>query len=172
MSFVQDRLGLVCCVLTSEGMLGRLLDNAGLGDSMAGFDGFLAAKLARYFKGQEAEDVAVFPNASFHTIRNTDLLYSLSFLPASAQKTLVRYDLLSRSANCQNACMSENLKEFLNEAIRGLEREYQCHVNGAEYVHQVRIVLTRLMLNSQSALKAPAESASGGTFYIRSTIAR
>jgi hypothetical protein len=150
-------------------MLGRFLDNTGLEASMA--NGSLAAKLARYFKGRPAEDVAVFPNASFHTIRDTDLLYSLSFLPVSEQRTLVRYDLLSRGANGRNARLSENLKEFLNRAIRGLEEEYQSHVNGAEYVHQGDLC-SWLILDSPSALKALAESASGGTSYTRSTVSR
>ena len=145
-------------------MLGRFLDNMGLEDSMATLaDGSLAAKVIRYFKRREADDVAIYPSASFHAIRDTELFYSLSFLPASEQKTLIRYDLFSRGGNTVNPRVSEDLKEFLKEGIRGLEAEYQSHVDKTEYAHQARDALTQLMLNSESALNASADLASGGT---------
>lgn len=151
-------------VLTPEGMLVRFLDNMELESSMAALaNGSLAAKVIRYFKRQEADDVAVYPNASFHTIRDTELLYSLSFLPSSEQKTLIRYDLFSRGGNTVDPRISENLKGLLNGSIRGLEREYQFHVSKTGYAYQARDALTRLMLNSQSALNASTDLASGGT---------
>lgn len=115
--------------LTIEGMLGRVLDQTGLEERMSRLgNGSLTAKLARYFRGHQAEDAAVFPNASFHTIADTNMFYSLSFLPVSEQKTLIRYDLFCTGGS-HSPGMSETLKVFLNEGIRSLEQEYQTYIN-------------------------------------------
>lgn len=96
----------------------------------------LATKLGGYIMKRKSEGVSVFPNVSFHAVSNTELVYSLSVVPVSEEKSLIRYDVFSsRGQNNANAGeISETLKDFLNEGIGILEREYQCHVSRSEYV--------------------------------------
>lgn len=96
----------------------------------------LTTILGRFLKNGKSEDASVFPNSSFHGIRDTALVYSLSIVPVSEEKTSIRYDLFSsQGENNSNAGdVSTNLKNLLNEAIGILEREYQNRVNGSGYV--------------------------------------
>lgn len=123
--------------LTSEVRLNQCLDAMKLENRIYQSAGLpLATKLGGYITKRKSEGVSLFPNASFHAISNTELVYSLSVVPASEEKSLIRYDVFSsRGQNNANAGdISETLKDFLNEGIEILEREYQCHVSRSEYV--------------------------------------
>lgn len=127
-----------CGFLTREVRLNQHLDATKLENSIYQSAGLpLATKLSRFFKKQKSEAVSLFPNVSFHAVGNTDLLYSLGLVPVSEQKTLIRYDVFSgQGENGVNASdISAKLKDFLNEGIGTLEREYQCRVGRSEYVH-------------------------------------
>ncbi|EAW08735.1 putative iron-sulfur cluster-binding protein [Aspergillus clavatus NRRL 1] len=76
------------------------------------------ARMKEYLFGVCADDsdLLLFPNASFHIFKGTRHWYSLSFHPASEQKTLVRYDLYgSRSTDSKST--SQEVSRQLHEAM-------------------------------------------------------
>ncbi|KAL4898631.1 hypothetical protein BDV59DRAFT_206918 [Aspergillus ambiguus] len=102
---------------------------------------FDASKLERNFPGQsylqsklesiiglhqQFNELILFPATFMHAIRGSQLWYTLSFVPISAQKTSVRYDLygdmddVSRSGG-----ICEEFDNLLQESIRRLEKIYQ-----------------------------------------------
>lgn len=124
-------------LLTREVRLNQCLDATKLENRIYQSAGLsLATKLGGYFTKRKSEGVSVFPNASFHAVSNTELVYSLSIVPTSEENSLIRYDVFSSRVqdNANASDISEALKEFLNEGIEILEREYQCHVSRPEYV--------------------------------------
>jgi hypothetical protein len=67
----------------------------------------------------------LFPMSSFHTIKGTRAWYTLSFVPISAKKTSVRYDLYTRGDECSHSDMlTERFDSLLVRFNQALE-EYQ-----------------------------------------------
>ncbi|GIJ90006.1 hypothetical protein Asppvi_008953 [Aspergillus pseudoviridinutans] len=107
----------------------------------------LLARMKHYLDGKTAgdTDILLFPNVSFHTIKDTRYWYSLSFHPASEQKTLIRYDLYcfqhtDGDVSCQ--LISDKLIEMITEEVTELESQYQLQTRGAEDSSQGGVIAT------------------------------
>jgi hypothetical protein len=95
------------------------------------------ARIKHYLNGKTAgdPDVLIFPNVSFHTIKDTGYWYSLSFHPASERKTLVRYDLYcfqNTDGDVNSRLISDKLMETITGQVAELESQYQLQASGAE----------------------------------------
>ncbi|PYI10743.1 iron-sulfur cluster-binding protein [Aspergillus sclerotiicarbonarius CBS 121057] len=87
-----------------------------------------------------AEDIRVFPFATFHTIGDAALWYSLSFVPMSETRTSVRFDLYSHGERCglRSSAMQDDLSSRLNTSIQALEIEFQSYSGNPMYVPNPR----------------------------------
>ncbi|KAH1495774.1 hypothetical protein KXV92_004020 [Aspergillus fumigatus] len=107
----------------------------------------LLARVKHYLNGKTAgdPDVLIFPNVSFHIIKDTKYWYSLSFHPASERKTLVRYDLYcfqNTDGDVNSQLISAKLIEMITEQVAELESQYQLRVRGAEDSSQGGVIAT------------------------------
>lgn len=91
----------------------------------------LTTKVGRYIRNRDSEDIALFPNVSFHTATSTGWLYSLTVLPISEQRASIRYDLFRSQAEEKSdaTLASEHLKATLGDGIQALEKEYPSQLN-------------------------------------------
>lgn len=107
----------------------------------------LLARVKHYLNGKTAgdPDVLIFPNVSFHIIKDTKYWYSLSFHPASERKTLLRYDLYcfqNTDGDVNSQLISAKLIEMITEQVAELESQYQLRVRGAEDSSQGGVIAT------------------------------
>ncbi|RAL02696.1 putative iron-sulfur cluster-binding protein [Aspergillus ibericus CBS 121593] len=76
-----------------------------------------------------SEDIRVFPFTTFHTLEGAAIWYSLSFVPISAQKTSVRFDLYSHRdmGGPRRSAIQDDLSSRLKTDIQVLEVEFQSY---------------------------------------------
>ncbi|GFF85241.1 putative dioxygenase subunit alpha YeaW [Aspergillus udagawae] len=107
----------------------------------------LLARIKHHLDGKSAgdSDILLFPNVSFHTIKDTRYWYSLSFHPASERKTLIRYDLYrfqSTDGDANSQLISDKLIEMITGQVTELGSQYHLQARGAEAGSQGGVIET------------------------------
>jgi hypothetical protein len=84
---------------------------------------------------QQPESIHLFPNTYLFTVARSQCWLSIRFLPASENKTAVRYDVYSYRDAEDPAAQSllKNVEEKMKDLIADLQAEYQEIME--EYVH-------------------------------------
>jgi hypothetical protein len=130
----------------------------------------LLARIKHHLEGKSAgdSDILLFPNVSFHTIKDTRYWYSLSFHPASERKTLIRYDLYcfqSTDGDANSQLISDKLIEMITGQVTELGSQYQLQARGAEDGSQGGVIETTTEDRDFRSLLGTSSSSLPGSQY-------